>query len=294
MENDCITIRQLRHAGLPSCHCPNDDLLFTRHVEGLEVFRHPCRLDATLVLVCRGGTMDCSINLKRYHIASGTVAVCLTGDIIQLHAAENLEAYAVAISAPCLESLHIDFRQRAGIRIGVRRHAVCRIPQEEMPPLKPYYELLLAAVRTPRPEQAEVLQGLVRAFSYTVISLMHTYGQPEEQASSLRGQQLFDRFISLLMRYHCRERSVQFYAAQLCLTPNYLSGVIKECSGRSALEWINAYVITEAQLLLKHTDGSIQQIAYRLHFVTQSAFGKYFKQQTGISPKAYRNGDSRP
>lgn len=29
-------------------------------------------------------------------------------------------------------------------------------------------------------------------------------------------------------------------------------------------------------------------VAYRLNFLTQSAFGKYFKEQTGLSPKHYR------
>ena len=42
--------------------------------------------------------------------------------------------------------------------------------------------------------------------------------------------------------------------------------------------------------MLKNTDLSIQEIAYKLNFVTQSAFGKYFKLQTGMGPKFYRNG----
>lgn len=29
-------------------------------------------------------------------------------------------------------------------------------------------------------------------------------------------------------------------------------------------------------------------VAYRLNFPTQSIFGKYFKEQTGLSPKHYR------
>ena len=65
-------------------------------------------------------------------------------------------------------------------------------------------------------------------------------------------------------------------------------GVIKEYSGKSAVEWINEFVILEAKIMLKNTDLSIQKIAFRLNFATQSAFGKYFKLQTGMGPKAYR------
>ena len=53
-----------------------------------------------------------------------------------------------------------------------------------------------------------------------------------------------------------------FYADRLFLMPNYLSSVIKDN-------------------------------AFRLNFATQSAFGKYFKLQTGTGPKFYRNEHGR-
>ena len=67
-----------------------------------------------------------------------------------------------------------------------------------------------------------------------------------------------------------------------------MSALIKEVSGRSAAQWIDDYVILEAKSLLKYSDLSIQEIAYRLNFSTQSFFGKYFKQHTGISPGQYK------
>ena len=144
-----------------------------------------------------------------------------------------------------------------------------------------------------RAESPEILHGLIKAFSYTVISIMQVYQKNDDETNSdtvLRSQQLFDKFMALLKLYHTAERSVKFYADRLCLTPNYLSGVIKDYSGKSATEWINEYVILEAKIMLKNTDLSIQEIAYKLNFVTQSAFGKYFKLQTGMGPKFYRNG----
>lgn len=84
------------------------------------------------------------------------------------------------------------------------------------------------------------------------------------------------------------ERSVTFYAEQLCITPKYFSSLVKKLSGKSAAQWIDNYVILEAKNLLKYSDMSIQEIAYRLNFSTQSFFGKYFKHQTGLSPTQYR------
>ena len=72
-----------------------------------------------------------------------------------------------------------------------------------------------------------------------------------------------------------------------------MSLIIKETSGRSAAEWIDAYVLTEAKTLLKFTTMSIQEVAYALNFSSQSFFGKYFKHLTGMSPSEYKLSEGR-
>ena len=99
---------------------------------------------------------------------------------------------------------------------------------------------------------------------------------------------LFNDFTALLQQHSKRERNVGFYAAQLNITPKYLSAVVKEVSGKTAARWIDESVILEAKTLLKYSGLSIQEIAYRLNFSTQSFFGKYFKQHTGFSPSRYK------
>lgn len=110
----------------------------------------------------------------------------------------------------------------------------------------------------------------------------------ESEVNISRAQQLFKKFMQLVNNYHDQERSLQFYADKMFLTPKYISGMIKSYSGKSALDWINEYVMLEARMMLRYTDMTVQEIAYRLNFPTQSAFGKYFKQQVGVSPKKYR------
>ena len=110
----------------------------------------------------------------------------------------------------------------------------------------------------------------------------------ESEHNEPRAQQLFDKFMKLLGDYHTKEKSLKFYADKMFLTPKYVSGMIKAYSGKSALAWINEYVVLEAKMMLRYTDMTVQEIAYSLNFPTQSAFGKYFKQQAGCSPKNYR------
>ena len=79
-----------------------------------------------------------------------------------------------------------------------------------------------------------------------------------------------------------------FYASQLYITPKYLSLLIKEATGRSAAEWIDEFVIMEAKNMLRFSGKNVQQVAYDLNFPNQSAFGKYFKHLTGMSPTRFQ------
>lgn len=291
MELSSITIPQIARGASAHAVCHGQDILITDHVGQLRPFAYPCRVCATLVLFCLDGELECSVNLRRYHIGSNQMAVVMAGDCVQIHRTEALEAYAVLLSADYLSDLQIDFRQRTGFYLDARTNAVLRIPHAELTELVPYYPLLKSNMDRPRADTPEVLRALVRAFSYTVISLMNRHRPAGDEAGEAcpRQRQLFDKFMALLKVYHCNERSVKFYAGRLCLTPNYLSGEVKAYSGRSAAEWINEYVVLEAKVMLKHTDLSVQEIAYRLNFATQSSFGKYFKAQTGIGPRGYRS-----
>ena len=83
---------------------------------------------------------------------------------------------------------------------------------------------------------------------------------------------------------------MQFYADKLYLSPKYLSKIIKQASGRSGPEWIDAFVILEAKNMLRHSDISIKDIVYRLNFSSSSVFNKFFRLHTGMSPSDYRKG----
>ena len=89
-------------------------------------------------------------------------------------------------------------------------------------------------------------------------------------------------------RYSKYERSVDFYAGKLCLTPHYLSTVIRETSGQTVMQWINQSVILEAKVLLKHSDLLVFQISDELNFPNPSFFSKFFKRITGMTPAEYQ------
>lgn len=104
-----------------------------------------------------------------------------------------------------------------------------------------------------------------------------------------RGEEIMARFIPLLRQYGTTQRNIPFYAEQLHITPNHLSDVVRQQSGLSVMDWIHRTTTTEAKLLLKHSNMMICEISERLNFTEPTAFNRYFKKQTGVTPLAYRN-----
>lgn len=103
-----------------------------------------------------------------------------------------------------------------------------------------------------------------------------------------RGEEVFARFLALLREYGMTHRSIPFYAEKLDLTPNHLSAVVRQQSGLSVMDWLNRTTVMEAKVLLKHTSMMMYEIADRLCFPEPTAFNRYFKKQTGMTPLEYR------
>lgn len=85
-----------------------------------------------------------------------------------------------------------------------------------------------------------------------------------------------------------RERSVEWYSNEMCLTPKHLSEVVKTVSGKTAGQWITLFVMIETKMLLHDSSLSIKEISLEMNFPNQSFLGKYFKNIAGMSPSDYR------
>ena len=98
---------------------------------------------------------------------------------------------------------------------------------------------------------------------------------------------IFRQFIHLLQE-HPHEREVQWYAAQLDITPKYLSEVCKQRSQKSAGEWISDITVSELKHYLKDTTLPIHEVAQVMEFPNSSFFCQYTKKHLGMTPNHFR------
>ena len=83
--------------------------------------------------------------------------------------------------------------------------------------------------------------------------------------------------------------SVTYFANELHLSTNYFGDLIKKDTGKSALEHIQGKLIDVAKNKIFNYNKSVSDIAYELGFKYPNHFSRFFKQQVGYSPNAYRS-----
>lgn len=99
---------------------------------------------------------------------------------------------------------------------------------------------------------------------------------------------VLERFRRLL-ELHFRERwSPGAYAAALGLAPRQLNRICSRHLGRPPRQLIDRRSLREARLRLERSGLTIAQIADELGFVDPPHFSRFFKAQTGLSPRAWR------
>ena len=140
-----------------------------------------------------------------------------------------------------------------------------------------------------QPAPVSVITPLFQALQSFIIAI-HEHNQSKHiSTDESRQQVLFHSFLQLVGEHCTHERSLAYYASQLCITPHYLSTMVKQVSGTNGTTWITRAVCLEAKIRLRHSDQLVSQISDDLNFPNPTFFNKYFKREVGMTPGEYRS-----
>ena len=113
-----------------------------------------------------------------------------------------------------------------------------------------------------------------------------------------RGETLVSKLDTLRERYLGRglpaqhgQPTVTWCANQFNLSPNYFGDMIKKEAHITAQEYIRGKIVSHAQVLLRQTNMTINEIAEELGFAYPNHFTRMFHKATGYTPLKYRKGN---
>lgn len=88
-----------------------------------------------------------------------------------------------------------------------------------------------------------------------------------------------------------KEHSTTYYAEQLYISPDHLNRVVKSKIGKTAKDYIQTRIITEAKRLLCFTEMTNKEIGYELGFNEPANFSAFFKKNTQVSPSNFKKNE---
>ena len=258
----------------------------------MEIFRFPSRLNALIIGVGTEGETSLTSNLQEFRLKKDSLFIFSPKHILQVQSNNRFKAHLIVIAPDFLKRINIDTKRMMPLFLQFGSLPCMELTHAESQSLRSFISMVEQELKGSETDfSSEIIGGLIAATIYKVGDILTHYLTEHPEVDSPRhnrAEEYFRQFTELLGEHYKHERSVGFYARQLCITPKYLTTLIKRISGQSVSEWIDNYVILEAKTLLKYSTMSIQEIAYYLNFPNQSFFGSYFKRNTGMSPSQYK------
>ena len=275
----------------------SEDMVITPLVMFRELDDLTALIQGVSIGVTVSGTAKIKINGKFHELRPNTLFIFNENTVIeQVKASIRSSGYMITYSRQYLNSIHVDTQDLISIYHGFLDDPCVQVAPEEAAYIHDISKLMRSVLcdYAPTPNREKIISSLFAAMFHYVMGILQKHSLPAGNESvSNRTDELFNKFLDLLREYCSTERSVEFYASKMGITPKYLSLILKKKSGRNASKLIDEAVVYEAKRLLKYSGMSINEIALKLNFASQSFFGKYFKQRVGVSPSRYKIWDGR-
>ena len=249
---------------------------------------NPHKFDFFMFVKHMAGSAVVKIDMTEFVLENACNLIILSpGQIVSIEQiSPDFDADIILMSKRFVEGLMVFVNGRVPFRLNnPQGFAVEHFDENEVAS-----DIIFKAVRNilkdkENPYRLQVVQHILMALFYSSERVRNV--EPEAAART-NADVITKEFLSIVKENFRKERQLKFYSDALCITPRYLSRVVKECTGASAAEWIERSVVLEARALLKSTNMTVQQISDELNFPSQTFFGKYFKRRVGMSPKEYR------
>lgn len=271
----------------------DDDILIIDNVKVLQN-PDPVRLQMNMIASCQRGSLHLAIGDREVEVGKGDIFICPPNTMLDIReVSDDFACTAMCVSNHGMLNIlrsHISVWNRA---MYVSKVSVLKMNETDMVFYAKFTDLVRLCLDPQfsdrsswKPYRREIVETLLKSALLAVSNLL-LQDLPQDAANSSTND-LFDRFLELLQQSDIKHQPVEYFAQQLCITPKYLSIICKRHSGKTAIDWITEYTLSDITYYLRSTTKSIKEISGILGFSNTSFFGKYVREHLHMSPLKYR------
>lgn len=249
---------------------------------------YPVRFAFGIMLLCRKGTAQLSINLQEYRLEHGTQVLVIPGTTAMLlSVSDDFQASCFAFSSQMFDEA--SYRLDLPFFRFIGDHPVSLHGAETFEPVALWFEMM-----------GHTYEDRENMFRNTIVrnrlqNMFMEYYDKIQRKKLHDMARVPDRQTDLCRRFfnlvgeNCRqEHRVEWYADRLCVTTRYLSAITRESVHMTPKEVIDRMLMLEIRILLETSGKTVQEIADATGFRDQAYLSRYFRRQTGRTISQYR------
>ncbi len=248
--------------------------------------REPHRHDYHELLWIRSGSGEHSLDGQLVPVVPGSVTVIGRGQVHVFEEGEDLHGAVLRLRDELLPG--DSKRLPAGWLLSGSCRRVVPVPADRADQFEALLRALDDELKRPTGPESARLRG--HLLSIVLLWLERWYDEsreehPDPDEAEVR---MLRRFIRVLERDYARHHDVGHYADELRVPQAALSRALTQVTGRGTKELVLDRVMLEAARLLRFTDLTVGEIAFRAGFTDPLYFSRAFKRHTGEPPMTYR------
>jgi AraC family transcriptional activator of pobA len=259
------------------------------------VRREPHRHDYHELIWIRRGRGRHLIDGEPLAVREGTITIIGRGQVHVFERGEDLHGAVLRFK----DELLLGEVQRAsmGWMLSGRCGRTVPVPESEAEPLEAVLRALERELRRPADPEAPELERHLISVVLLWIDRWYEAERMERPDVDDAEVELHRRFAKLLERDYARHHDAAYYADELRVPPAALSRALTQVTGKATKEHVLDRVMAEAARLLRFTDLTVGEVAYRVGYEDPLYFSRAFKRHSGEAPIAFRartQGKSMP
>jgi AraC-like DNA-binding protein len=256
-----------------------------RTLEKAVELNEPRRIRKYVLIWCASGEAMFAVDDSVFELKANSVITITSGQIHYLKQDKNAKGFVIEFT--------YDFfcKNDADIELIFHNSLFCHFAMNEVVFLGENESVATELKLIEKELEQQPYQYLISIHSRLELILVEINREKLKQGGEIyKPDALFLKFLEAVFANFEKKLSVRQFASRLETTESKLNELSKLHTGRTAQSVIYGLVAAEAKRLLRYEKLSIKEVAFQLGFDDPFYFSNFFKKQTGLSPKSYKEG----